>query len=236
MRELINLIAHHESLFYYINIVEVILGFAIMALAPFKRWYGLINYMIAIYLGVGIGSVVGFELSFSITGMLVGTFIGILVAFLLAFICKDGINYVLFVLILKLSAILICNYFSNEPNYSMNTAKLIFIVIVSIIICISEYILNRTNSIRYLYNKYLYAIFGVLEVSAGIVCWHRYDLLSVTKFLSKTDYYYFFTYLWKVDLSIPGQTEEWYFMICLLLSIQVVYMCLVKYTINIHNE
>lgn len=236
MRELINLIINHESLFYYVNMIEVIISLIILALAPFKRWYGLINYMIAIYLGVGIGSVVGFELSFSITGMLLGTFIGILVAFLLIFICKDGINYVLFVLILKLSAILICNYFSNEPNYSINTIKLIFIVIVAMIICISEYILNRTNSIRYLYNRYLYAIFGVLEVSAGIVCWYRYDLLSVIKFLSKIDYYYFFTYLWKVDLSIPGQTEEWHFMICLLLAIQVVYMCLVKYITNIQNK
>ena len=228
MRELINLIIQHESLFYYINIAEVIIGFIIMALSPFKKWYGQINYIIAIYLGVGIGSAVGFGLSFSIVGMLLGMGIGSLVAFLLAFICKDRINYVLFVLMLKLSMVLICNYFSNEPNYSINTKKLIFTIIVSLIICIGEYILNRMYSVRYLYSKYLYAIFGVLEVSAGIVCWHRYDLLSVTKFLSKIDYYYFFTYLWKVDLSIPGQTEDWIIMIYLLLPIQVVYMCLVK--------
>ncbi len=232
MRELINLIINHESLFYYANIVEVIIGLIIMALVPFKKWYNLINYIIAIYIGIGIGSVVGFELSFSITRMTLGIFVGILVALLLIFVCKDRVNYVLFVLILKLSLVLICKYFVNEPNYSMNAIKLIFIVIVTLIICIGEYILNRMDSIRYLYNKYLYAIFGILEVSAGIVCWHRYDLSSVTKFLSKTDYYYFFTYLWKVDFSIPGQTEDWYFMIFLLLPIQIVYMFLVKKTMN----
>lgn len=168
--------------------------------------------------------------------MVLGICIGIFIAFLLAFICKDRINYVLFVLLLKVSMIFICNNFVDEPNYSINTVKLSFIVIVSIIICIGEYVLSRTDSIRYLYSKYLYAIFGVLEVSAGIVCWYRYDLLSIVKFLTKADYYYFFTYLWKVDLSISGQTEEWYFMICLLLAIQIVYMCLVKYIIKIHDE
>lgn len=232
MRELTNLIIDHESLFYYINIVEVIVGLIVMALVPFKKWYNLMNYIIAIYLGIGIGSVVGFGVSFSIPGMLLGICIGILVTFLLAFVCKDRINYVLFVLMLKLLVVWICNNCSNEPHYSINTTKLIIIVIGSLIICIGEYILNRMDSIRYLYSKYLYAIFGVLEVSAGIVCWHRHDLSSVTKFLSKTDYYYFFTYLWKVDLSIPGQTEDWYFMIFLLLPIQIVYMCLVKKTMN----
>lgn len=236
MSELTNLIINHESLFYYINIVEVIIGFAIMALSPFEKWYSLINYIIALYLGVGIGSAVGFGLSFSITGMLLGLCIGSLVALLLAFICKDSINYVLFVLMLKLSVVLICNYFSNEPHYSVNTKKLIFIIIVSLIICIGEYILNRMHSIRCLYNKYLYAIFGILEVSAGIVCWHRYDLSSVLKFLSKIDYYYFFTYLWKVDLEIPGQTGDWVIMIFLLVPIQILYMFLVKTTINIHRE
>lgn len=232
MRELTNLIIDHQSLFYYMNIVEMIVGLIIMVLAPFKKWYGLIDYMIAIYLGIGIGSAVGFEVSFSLAGMLLGICIGIFVAFLLAFVCKDRINYVLFVLMLKLSVVLICNYFSNEPHYSMNTTKLIIIVIVSLIICMGEYILNRTDSIRYLYSKYLYAIFGVLEVSAGIVCWHRYDLSSVIKFLSKVDYYYFFTYLWKVDFSISGQTEDWYVMMFLLLPIQVIYMCLAKKAMN----
>lgn len=155
MRELINLIINHESLFYYANIVEVIIGLIIMALVPFKKWYNLMNYIIAIYIGIGIGSVVGFELSFSITRMTLGIFVGILVALLLIFVCKDRVNYVLFVLILKLSLVLICKYFVNEPNYSMNAIKLIFIVIVTLIICIGEYILNRMDSIRYLYNKYL---------------------------------------------------------------------------------
>lgn len=231
MRELTTLIIHHESLFYYINIVEVIIGFAIMALAPFKKWHGLINYIIAIYLGVAIGSAVGFEVTFSITGMLLGVCIGCLAAYLLTFICKDRINYVLFALMLKLSLVLICNYFSNEPHYSINTAKLIAVIVISIIICFGEFMLIRTDTIRNWYNKYLYAIFGILEVSAGIVCWHRYDLSSVLKFLSKIDYYYFFTYLWKVDLTIPGQTEDWVFMIYLLVPVQVVYiMCLVKYS------
>lgn len=138
MSELIDLINHHESLFYYINIVEVIIGSSIMALSPFKKWYGLMNYIITIYLGIGIGSVVGFGVSFSIAGMLLGICIGSVVAFLLVFICKDRINYVLFVLMLKVSAILICNYFSEEPHYSMNTEKRIFIVLVLLIICNTE--------------------------------------------------------------------------------------------------
>lgn len=224
MNELADLIIQYQSVFYYINILEVILGVTIMILSPFKKCYSLINYIIAIYLGVGIGSAVGFELLFSTAGMLLGICIGSFVALLITFICKDKINYVLFALVLKLTIIVICNYFSNEPYYSVNTTSLIFVVLISLTICIGEYLFNRTDSIRCLYDKYLYAIFGILEVSAGIVCWHRYDLSSVIKFLTDIDYYYFFTYLWKVDMSIPGQTEDWSIMIILILPIQVVYM------------
>lgn len=219
MNELADLIIQYQSVFYYINILEVILGVTIMILSPFKKCYSLINYIIAIYLGVGIGSAVGFELLFSTDGMLLGICIGSFIALLITFICKDKINYVLFALVLKLAIIVICNNFSNGLYYSVNTTSLIFVILISLIICIGEYLFNRTDSIRY-----LYAIFGIMEVSAGIVCWHRYDLSSVIKFLTDIDYYYFFTYLWKVDMSIPGQTEDWSIMIILILSVQVVYM------------
>lgn len=228
MKELEDIIIQYESVFYNINILEVVLGVTIMILSPLKKGYSLINFIIAIYLGIGIGSAIGFELLFSVAGMLVGMCIGSIVALLITFTCGNKINYALFALVLKTTIIVICNYFSNELHYSVNNASLMFAIVISLIICIGEYLINRKDSIRYLYNKYLYAIFGILEVSAGIVCWHRYDLCSVMKFLTNVDYYYFFTYLWKIDMSIAGQSEDWFIMIMLILPVQVVYMIYIR--------
>ena len=48
------------------------------------------------------------------------------------------------------------------------------------------------------------------------------------KFLTNVDYYYFFTYLLKIDMSISGQSEDWFIMIMLILPVQVVYMIYIR--------
>ena len=61
MKELEDIIIQYESVFYNINILEVVLGVTIMILSPLKKGYSLINFIITIYLGIGIGSAVGPE-------------------------------------------------------------------------------------------------------------------------------------------------------------------------------
>lgn len=220
MRELSNLILNYNTLFYYINIVELFIGIFIMLFSVNSKLYKILSSIIATYMGIAIGCVIGFRLSYTMSGMICGIVVGVLIAILLIFFIKQiQINIVWFAVIFKVVLI----SFVIIDNNDINTLKVILAIIIAALVGLLEYIINKTDSISDIYAKYLYGGVGVLEVSAAIVCWHRYDLISVLKFLPE-EYYDFFSYILKVDLTSSGQMEDFLFLLFVLVILEIFYI------------
>ncbi len=217
-------IHNHGTFFMVMNYIELVAGLlcCVMVYLPFfkDQCQKILEFLLTvIYSGGVLGVIAGLTVRQDLIGIIVGAVAGIILFAMFVWAIEDGFLMAgVFITVLKL-LLVICIGLEGQGTIGM------FVIVCILAALAGLAAIRQEQAWKGGIWVILCSIWGILEISAGIVGIFFYDITYMLKFLySKEESVNFFAYLLKADFCITGHQSIFIFLILGQMALQAPFL------------
>lgn len=205
------------------NYLGLVMGIMLLVF-PYKLkkiW----SWGLCIYIGGIAGFILGFLFFENAQGTLAGCIGGIAISVIINYAIEVGHLFIVSSFVLSKLVFILIMLYVDDISFTMFFASITFCLALGFIV--SSFYRKEDFVI------WFYAIFGVLETSANIIAFFKYESLILDKFLyDENGMIRFFLYLMKVDFSLSDYQWPFIFLILFLGVIEIAWYKNIKIKIE----